>query len=90
MSMIWSTGYRNRSCLLVPRRSRGRIANPSLHQHEQHGRAIRGNPRILQGNSHPKAENRQIRLAGLPNHSDSRLSNFFTDDLKTTFPAKYS
>jgi hypothetical protein len=35
MSMIWSSRERNRSCSLVSRRSRGRIANPPLHQLER-------------------------------------------------------
>jgi hypothetical protein len=33
--MIWSSRERNRSCSLVSRRSRGRIANPPLDQREQ-------------------------------------------------------
>jgi hypothetical protein len=44
--MIWSSRERNRSCSLVSRRSRGRIANPPLDQREQEESRlpIRGNP----------------------------------------------
>src|SRR5262245_18618342 len=44
--MIWSSRERNRSCSLVSRRSRGRIANRPLHQleREESRLAIRGNP----------------------------------------------
>src|SRR5215469_7100155 len=44
--MIWSSRERNRSCSLLSRRSRGRIANPPLHQleREESRLAIRGNP----------------------------------------------
>src|SRR6516162_3318713 len=44
--MIWSSRDRNRSCSLVSRRSRGRIANRPVHQleREESWLAIRGNP----------------------------------------------
>src|SRR5215471_6711231 len=69
MSMIWSSRERNRSCSLVSRRSRGRIANPrSISSSEKnHGLRFEG---IL-----------EIDFLSGPNHpAHSIVFKFFTDD----------
>src|SRR5881392_1579023 len=85
MSMIWSSRERNRSCSLVSRRSRGRIANPPLHQREQEESrlAIRGNPqnRICKEIAIQRPKTGKFDYLGLPNHSTNSIAfEFFTDD----------
>src|SRR5439155_19747132 len=83
--MIWSSRERNRSCSLVSRRSRGRIANPPLHQREQEESrlAIRGNPqnRICKEIAIQRPKTGKFDYLGLPNHSTNSIAfEFFTDD----------
>src|SRR5439155_24306782 len=84
--MIWSSRERNRSCSLVSRRSRGRIANPPLHQREQEESrlAIRGNPqnRICKELAIQRPKTGKFDYLGLPNHSTNSIAfESFTDDL---------
>src|SRR5437762_4874643 len=85
MSMIWSSRERNRSCSLVSRRSRGRIANSPLHQREREESqlAIRGNRqnRICKEITLQRPEAGKFDYLSSPNHpSRSTASEFFTDD----------
>src|SRR6266567_2565844 len=84
ISMIWSSRERNRSCSLVSRRSRGRIANPPLHQleREESRLAIRGNPQIRFARKSPsKAKTGKFDYLSGPNHSALSIAfKFFTDD----------
>src|SRR6516225_10126104 len=86
--MIWSSRERNRSCSLLSRRSRGRIANPrSISSSEKnHGLRFEGILKIdLQGNRPPKAKNRQIRL--LERAQSSSLFNSFLNSSRATTPS---
>src|SRR5262249_34379359 len=85
MSMIWSSRERNRSCSLVSRRSRGRIANPPLHQleREESRLAIRGNPRksICKETALQRPKTGKFDYLSEPNHSAHSIAfKFFTDD----------
>src|SRR5262245_44940735 len=85
--MIWSSRERNRSCSLVSRRSRGRIANPPLHQLE------REESRTCDSRESSKSICKEIALQrpktdkfdylSEPNHpAHSMASEFFTDDAR--------
>src|SRR3989442_15862836 len=83
--MIWSSRERNRSCSLVSRRSRGRIANPPLHQleREESRLAIRGNPqnRICKEVALQRPKTGKFDYLSAPNHpAHSMAFKFFTDD----------
>src|SRR6516164_5724105 len=84
--MIWSSRERNRSCSLLSRRSRGRIAKfpRSISSSEKnHGLRFEGILKIdLQGNRPPKAKNRQIRL--LERAQSSSLFNSFLNSSRAT------
>src|SRR5207245_7662828 len=85
--MIWSSRERNRSCSLVSRRSRGRIANPPLHQleREESRLAIRGNPqnRICKEVALQRPKTGKFDYLSAPNHpAHSMAFKFFTDDEK--------
>src|SRR6266566_8214859 len=84
--MIWSSRERNRSCSLVSRRSRGRIANPPLHQleREESRLAIRRNPqnRICKEVALQRPKTGKFDYLSAPNHpAHSMAFKFFTDDL---------
>src|SRR6266540_3788315 len=83
--MIWSSRERNRSCSLVSRRSRGRIANPPLHQleREESRLAIRRNPqnRICKEVALQRPKTGKFDYLSAPNHpAHSMAFKFFTDD----------
>src|SRR5262249_30190441 len=83
--VIWSSRERNRSCSLVSRRSRGRIANPPLHQLEREDSrlAIRGNPRksICKEIALQRPKTGKFDYLSEPNHSAHSIAfKFFTDD----------
>src|SRR5262245_52896573 len=83
--MIWSSRERNRSCSLLSRRSRGRIANPPLHQleREESRLAIRGNPQNRFARKSPSKGQKpanSITLSGLNHPAHSIAFEFFTDD----------
>src|SRR6478672_8185194 len=83
--MIWSSRERNRSCSLVSRRSRGRIANPPLHQleREESCLAIRRNPqnRICKEVALQRPKTGKFDYLSAPNHpAHSMAFKFFTDD----------
>src|SRR5258708_27022696 len=83
--MIWSSRARNRSCSLVSRRSRGRIANRPLHQleREESRLAIRGNPQnpICKEIALQRSKTGKFDYFRTPNQpARSRDSEFFTDD----------
>src|SRR5438128_1409889 len=83
--MIWSSRERNRSCSLVSRRSRGRIANPPLHQLEREEScfAIRRNPqnRICKEVALQRPKTGKFDYLSAPNHpAHSMAFKFFTDD----------
>src|SRR6266508_3041905 len=83
--MIWSSRERNRSCSLVSRRSRGRIANPPLHQLEraESRLAIRRNPqnRICKEVALQRPKTGKFDYLSAPNHpAQSMAFKFFTDD----------
>src|SRR5262249_27815415 len=85
ISMIWSSRERNRSCSLLSRRSRGRIANPPLHQLERQETrlAIRGNPQNRFARKSPSKGQKPanfIYLRGLNPPAHSIVFKFFTDD----------
>src|SRR6266487_1255371 len=85
ISMIWSSRERNRSCSLVSRRSRGRIANPPLHQleREESRLAIRRNPqnRICKEVALQRPKTGKFDYLSAPNHpAHSMAFKFFTDD----------
>src|SRR5260370_1824518 len=85
MSMIWSSRERNRSCLPLSRRSRGRIANLPLHQLErdESRRAIPRNPQnpIRNELARQRAKTGKFDYFSTPNQpARSRDSEFFTDD----------
>src|SRR5438270_7068576 len=85
MSMIWSSRERNRSCSPLSRRSRGRIANPPLHQleREESRLAIRGNPqnRICKEIALQRPKTGKFDCLSMLNHpTHSMASQFFTDD----------
>src|SRR5262249_52803341 len=85
ISMIWSSRERNRSCSLLSRRSRGRIANPPLHQleREESRLAIRGNPQNRFARKSPSKGQKpanSITLSGLNHPAHSIAFEFFTDD----------
>src|SRR5262245_24293905 len=85
MSMIWSSRERNRSRSLVARRSRGRLANPLLHQleREESRLAIRGNPQNRFARKSPSKGPKIGKFDYLsgPNHSAHSIAfKFFTDD----------
>src|SRR5262245_34056465 len=84
MSMIWSSRERNRSCSLVSRRSRGRIANPrSINSSEKnHGLRFEGILKIdLQGNRPQRPKTGKFDNLSVPNHpANSMAIEFFTDD----------
>src|SRR5437870_5566870 len=87
--MIWSSRERNRSCSLVSRRSRGRIANPPLHQleREESRLAIRRNPqnRICKEVALQRPKTGKFDYLSAPNHpAHSMAFKFFTDDSVTT------
>src|SRR5437870_8221986 len=88
MSMIWSSRERNRSCSLVSRRSRGRIANSprSISSSEKnHGLRFEGILKSICKEialQRPKSGNFDYLCA--PGHSaHSMASEFFTDDFLT-------
>src|SRR3989441_8115316 len=86
--MIWSSRERNRSCSLVSRRSRGRIANPPLHQleREESRLAIRGNPqnRICKEVALQRPKTGKFDYLSAPNHpAHSMAFKFFTDDARS-------
>src|SRR6266849_8876217 len=88
MSMIWSSRERNRSCSPPSRRSRGRIANPPLHQFEREESrlAIRGNPQnpICKEIALQRSKTSKFDYFSTPNQpARSRDSEFFTDDYFT-------
>src|SRR5712672_2644967 len=92
MSMIWSSRERNRSCSLVSRRSRGRIASPPLHQFEREESrlAIRGNPQnpICKEIALQRSKTGKFDYFRTPNQpARSRDSEFFTDDFLSPAPA---
>src|SRR6266487_6399818 len=83
--MIWSSRERNRSCSLVSRRSRGRIANPPLHQleREESRLAIRRNPqnRICKELAIQRPKTGKFDYLSAPNHPAHAMAfKFFTDD----------
>src|SRR6266496_3029877 len=83
--MIWSSRERNRSCSLVSRRSRGRIANSPLHQleREESRLAIRRNPqnRICKEVALQRPKTGKFDYLSAPNHpAHSMAFKFFTDD----------
>src|SRR5262249_33235767 len=82
MSMIWSSRERNRSCSLVSRRSRGRIANlRSISPSEKN--QIRGNPhnRICKKIALQQPKTGKFDYLSEPNHpAHSMAFKFFTDD----------
>src|SRR5262245_61472687 len=87
--MIWSSRERNRSCSLLSRRSRGRIANPPLHQleREESRLAIRGNPQNRFARKSPSKGQKpanSITLSGLNHPAHSIAFEFFTDDYGAT------
>src|SRR5262249_55920455 len=85
ISMIWSSRERNRSRSLVSRRSRGRIANPPLHQleREESRLAIRGNPqnRICKKIALQRPKTGKFDYLSGPNHPAHSIAfKFFTND----------
>src|SRR5215510_1328909 len=82
MSMNWSSRERNRSCSLVSRRSRGRIANlRSISPSEKN--QIRGNPhnRICKKIALQQPKTGKFDYLSEPNHpAHSMAFKFFTDD----------
>ena len=92
ISMIWSSRERNRSCSLVSRRSRGRIANPPLHQleREESRLAIRRNPqnRICKEVALQRPKTGKFGYLSVHNHpAHSMAFEFFTDDCIDLFIA---
>src|SRR5258708_1640787 len=86
--MSGSSRERNRSCSLVSRRSRGRIANPPLHQREREESrlAIRRNPqnRICKEVALQRPKTGKFDYLSAPNHpAHSMAFKFFTDDCLT-------
>src|SRR5262245_1853739 len=84
--MIWSSRERNRSCSLLSRRSRGRIAKiPPLHQleREESRLVIRGNPqnRICKKIALQRPKTGKFDYLSEPNHpAHSMAFKFFTND----------
>jgi hypothetical protein len=89
MSMIWSSRERNKSCLPLSRRSRGRIANLSLHQLERDESRlpILGNPqnRICKEVTLQRPKTGKFGYLSAHNHpAHSMAFEFFTDDWPKT------
>src|SRR5262249_41708834 len=83
--MIWSSRDRNRSCSLVSRRSRGRIANRPLHQleREESWLAIRGNSSksICKEIALQRPKTGKFDYLGRPNYPAHSIAfKFFTND----------
>src|SRR5258706_4964416 len=84
MSMIWSSRERNKSCLPLSRRSRGRIANLPLHQLERDESRlpIRGHPqnRICKEIALQTPKTRKFGYSSVPNHPAHSIAfDFLTD-----------
>src|SRR5215813_12066927 len=83
--MIWSSRERNRSCSLVSRRSRGRIANPPLHQleREESRLAIRreSSKSICKEIALQRSKTGKFDYLSGPNHPAHSIAfKFFTND----------
>src|SRR5215475_13275962 len=74
--MIWSSRERNRSCSPLSPRSRGRIANPSLHKRErEEARLATGNPenRICKETARRAPKTGKFDYLSAPNHRPNAM-----------------